>query len=628
MSDYLLRAILSNLCLALPVALLAYWVQSTGKRPAVAHVLWVIVLAKLVTPPITTVPLIEMTPRAADGKPVFELDGIETAAANHGGDRDPAPATADVSSVEQAETEKGQLFATLKGLALMAWGAGAVVVAVVSARRVVRFHRLLGRSSSAAPPDLERRAEELARRFGLGRAPAVLVTEAEITPLVWGVGLRPRLVVPRALVRDLSPEAIEWTFAHEIAHLRRRDHLVRWLEWAVCIAFWWNPLTWWARRNLRVNEEICCDALVLATLEPNPHDYADSLLAVVEHLSTPHVPPGLASAIDSGGLLERRFEMILSKRNLLAPSGWLRLGVVLLAVGLLPVGIAYADAPDFEAVSQRLVRAVHDGELTPQQAESMMADLARHWFAERLHHSLRARDGHGDHGDSPRDLSAHARRLGFGPGVVERVGRVLREAEMNDSQVEQSTSAILRVVAHLRSNRDDHQFGPHLADHLRESAHLSDPQLRKVLELVHGLSRRDRAPESDARPEKPRARDRRARDARPENPRVLDRLERATRDLTEESLRTDPLKRHHEEALRFYLEALRPQTRGLDSTPSESPDAATGRPNPLDRPAIEKLYMELLKDRFPSDLAPDSERAEPQPEPTPDPKPHSKRLDI
>lgn len=629
MSDFLLRAVLSNLCLAIPLALLAFWVQSSGKRPVVAHLLWVIVLAKLVTPPLTTVPLIEWAPLAKEAQPALAIDGIE-AAARDGAESEAAGPVVTSRDDAPAASETSPVIARLRGLALWAWAIGTLVVASISVRRILRFHRLLDRSSSAAPPDLERRADALSRRFGLGRAPDVFVTEAEIMPLVWGVGLRPRLVVPRVILRDLSPAAIEWVLAHEIAHLRRRDHLVRWLEWAVCIAFWWNPLVWWARRNLRVNEEICCDALVLATLQPNPHDYADSLLAVVEHLSTPHAPPGLASAIDSGGLLERRFEMILSKRSLLAPSTWLRLGVVLLAVGVLPVGIAYADAPDFEAVSERLMRAVHDGELTPQQAESMMADLARNWFAERLHHSLRARDGHDDHGhpaDSPRDLTVPARRLGYGPGVVERVGRVLRDAGMNDGQVEQSTSAILRVVAHLRSKPDDHGFGPRLAEHLRESANLSDAQIRKVFELVHGLSRRAQSPESDARP-----RDRRARGVRPDNPRGRDRRpDRAPReerrDLTEESLRTDHLKRRHEEALRFYREAIRPPARDL-YLPNE-PQPSEGTDRAIDR-SIHERYLELfLEGRHPNRSF-DVERAESPPEPTPDssPKPDAKRMDI
>ena len=61
----------------------------------------------------------------------------------------------------------------------------------------------------------------------------------------------------------------QWIVAHELAHVRRRDYLVRWVEWLACVCFWWNPVVWWAQRNLRAMEEICCDDLVLSTCTRN-----------------------------------------------------------------------------------------------------------------------------------------------------------------------------------------------------------------------------------------------------------------------------------------------------------------------------------------------------------------------
>ena len=49
--------IISNILLAMLLALAARFVQR--RRPAIAHVLWVLVLVKLVTPPMVSVPLHE-----------------------------------------------------------------------------------------------------------------------------------------------------------------------------------------------------------------------------------------------------------------------------------------------------------------------------------------------------------------------------------------------------------------------------------------------------------------------------------------------------------------------------------------------------------------------------------------
>ena len=48
MTDLLLQWAFSNLLVALPIAIVAWAIQRTGKRPVFAHLLWLVVLAKLV----------------------------------------------------------------------------------------------------------------------------------------------------------------------------------------------------------------------------------------------------------------------------------------------------------------------------------------------------------------------------------------------------------------------------------------------------------------------------------------------------------------------------------------------------------------------------------------------------
>ncbi|MBO6004269.1 MAG: M56 family metallopeptidase, partial [Verrucomicrobia bacterium] len=78
---------------------------------------------------------------------------------------------------------------------------------------------------------------------------------------------------------------IKWVLAHELAHISRRDHWVRWLEWLTAMIFWWNPLVYLGRNRLRANEEICCDDKVLSTLPVTPRQYASTLLDALEHMA-------------------------------------------------------------------------------------------------------------------------------------------------------------------------------------------------------------------------------------------------------------------------------------------------------------------------------------------------------
>jgi len=77
----------------------------------------------------------------------------------------------------------------------------------------------------------------------------------------------------------------------------------------------------------------------------------------------------------SDGFLERRFKMIVSPNPIPGTPRWLFVVILLCAVALLPLGVAYAQ--DFEAVGKRLRAAVAAGELTAEQARAMMAALRK-----------------------------------------------------------------------------------------------------------------------------------------------------------------------------------------------------------------------------------------------------------
>jgi len=356
MTDILLQIGASNLCISLVLAIVAWAVHTWCARPGVAHLLWVLVLVKLVTPPILTLPVIPVPETFAAAAETLPVAGLEaTVPALQGGAMfDPGVAaigstTATTSWLELART----------GLILL-WLLGTACVLVWSLVRIYRFNRLLGMVCAPAPPELQRAAAQIARRLNLKTTPMVCLASAHVSPMVWWIGGPVRIIIPEALPREMDAGQLRWILAHELAHVRRRDHLVRWLEWLACVCFWWNPVAWWARRNLRINEEICCDALVLASFEPPPRNYANALMTVVEFLASPAIrPPAVASEMNSGGLLERRFRMIVSTARATKTPRWLVAGLLLVALGLMPLGVASADVAD-KKTDKREVDTKHE----------------------------------------------------------------------------------------------------------------------------------------------------------------------------------------------------------------------------------------------------------------------------
>jgi Zn-dependent protease with chaperone function len=331
----MLEYALHNTLLALPLAALAWAIGRTGRHPAVAHLAWVLVMIRLVMPPVTAfpglsfeVPLPRAVVAAAMPSRAAVPSGRETGVFGRptrpprGSVAGSADRAAGAGEAAAAPTDPRHLPPSLvdrwTALGLL-WPAGTILVATVSVLRLFRFRHALA---------------------------------AATAPFVWSCLGRPCVVLPAAIVADVSDEALTLVLTHELAHVRRGDHLVRWLDWAAVAWLWWNPLAWIARRGLRATEELACDALVLRTGGTAPRLYGSCLLAVSEALLGPALPtPSQACAMGDGSL-EERMRFIMSTASTKRPSLALRLLAIAVAGVSMATGVAYVEPGSVATAAQ------------------------------------------------------------------------------------------------------------------------------------------------------------------------------------------------------------------------------------------------------------------------------------
>jgi hypothetical protein len=214
------------------------------------------------------------------------------------------------------------------------------------AYHVARFRRVL-RRARLAPGPLQEEAEELALRLGLRRCPDVWLVPGAVSPMVWGLGRRPCLLFPAGLLDLLDGDGRAALLAHELAHLRRRDHWLRLLELAATGLYWWNPVLWWARRELHEAEEQCCDAWAVWALGGDGRPYALALLQAVAFVSQARLPlpAGASGGVGQVSHLKRRLAMVMQGKTSRSLS-WAGLGVALgLGLLLLPLFPAVGQQP-------------------------------------------------------------------------------------------------------------------------------------------------------------------------------------------------------------------------------------------------------------------------------------------
>jgi bla regulator protein BlaR1 len=335
----LLRAGLGNAVVAVVLALGAALVGWWGRRPALAHGLWLLVLLKLIAPPLAPVPVGWL---AIEGQARAVADeGVLVTIALDDGEGLPASAWA-------APEPAGWKPPPWRPVVLSLWLAGSGGWVALAAWRIRSFARLL-RHAAPAPQLVRERAEELARRLDLRRCPEIGLLPGCLSPMLWALGGSPRLFLPIGLWEQLNDDQRDALLAHELAHLKRGDHWVRGLELIVTALYWWHPVLWWARRALREAEEQCCDAWVVWILPGSAKSYADALMTTVDFLSGARVAvPVAASGAGHLSSLKRRLTMILLERTPRSLSRSGRLTMFGLALALLPLAPAWAARDDDE----------------------------------------------------------------------------------------------------------------------------------------------------------------------------------------------------------------------------------------------------------------------------------------
>jgi beta-lactamase regulating signal transducer with metallopeptidase domain len=335
---------LTATALALPVAAISRLLR----RPPLTRALWILVLLKLITPPVWSVPLWQHAPAVAG---VATTPPAEFAPAGDQPQFDDPDSVTDTSQpADVTETKQPATFAipAWSSIATAVWLIGSVIYLLLILISLGRISRLI-RRSLPAPCAVQVKIEALSRAIGLRHPPSVGFIDGLAPPMLCAIGTGPRILLPVRLWDRLDDRQRDTVLAHELAHLRRRDHWTRALELLVGVVYWWHPLFWWSRYELREAAEQCCDAWVVWSMPRLARSYAAALVEAIEFISSaPAAVPALASTMGQFTDLRRRLVMIKqgnAMRSLTRPT----MAAIFSAAGfLLPLSPSFGQeaAPD------------------------------------------------------------------------------------------------------------------------------------------------------------------------------------------------------------------------------------------------------------------------------------------
>lgn len=195
-------------------------------------------------------------------------------------------------------------------VALIAHAAGsAMVVAWLMAGAVMA--RRIRRGAVAASAELHLALERIA---GPSSAPRLLASSQVATPVAMGV-FDSTIILPSAMVGAGDAAPLAPILAHELAHVRNGDLHSLALSRLLLVLLWPQPLYWWLRRSLRLDQEALADAA--AAEVAGRVEYAERLVGWARNQDRGHKAPRLAGAVglwEGPSQLKRRVALLLDEK--------------------------------------------------------------------------------------------------------------------------------------------------------------------------------------------------------------------------------------------------------------------------------------------------------------------------
>ncbi len=264
------------------------------------YLLWLVVLAKCLVPPLWTVPLAVLPERPSTAPLVFTDLGEE-----HSAPDTPVGAVSD----PQPDGLMLALPSVRESVALL-WMAGVLLFLLWVGGRAVRYTAWLRARRKPLPALLAESVHDASLGFRFRRLPKVWLLDEISQPFVWGP-LRGSVYLPADFVGTSGSDRQRSVLAHELSHIARFDGGVNLLQILAQAVYWFHPFVWCVNRKIRQEREKCCDEMAIAHLHTSPEHYTGAIVeALAAERDSAHPIPSLA-IVGSVRDIEERIKTML-----------------------------------------------------------------------------------------------------------------------------------------------------------------------------------------------------------------------------------------------------------------------------------------------------------------------------
>ena len=170
------------------------------------------------------------------------------------------------------------------------WIVGIFAMIILVIKSSLRLRTLEKSALPLQNPEVRRLYHRCMEEMGIHRSIPVYSTAFLKSPIIVGL-LKPCIYLPIHLISDYNESDMRYMLLHELQHYNHKDAVASYLMNLAGVIYWFNPLVWYALKEMRNDREVACDTSVLKMLEEDAYeDYGNTLINFAEKVSLTPFP--------------------------------------------------------------------------------------------------------------------------------------------------------------------------------------------------------------------------------------------------------------------------------------------------------------------------------------------------
>ncbi|MFC1562878.1 M56 family metallopeptidase [candidate division KSB1 bacterium] len=168
----------------------------------------------------------------------------------------------------------------------LCWLGLVIIIAFLVIWRAVYTYSLIKKSHIIKRPELEDALRQLCQRIDVHHKVILrcINFSEDFEPAVVGF-LKPVIYLPRKMAEKWDIKDLEPILLHELAHIKRYDIIINWLQVFTIVIYFFHPLVWFVNWKIRRLREDACDDMVINYIGEKRLWYAEKILCVIRELS-------------------------------------------------------------------------------------------------------------------------------------------------------------------------------------------------------------------------------------------------------------------------------------------------------------------------------------------------------